>query len=358
MIENFPDLHRLRLADDQMATRTPTNREGGRTRSRATRVRAEFLKGPIPLDWLGRAAKLSGKAPLATALAIMFEAGRRRSTEITLTMAVLERFGVSRKAKYRALKHLQSAGLIAVHQEPRRNPVVRVLDVKEHSGADSCPRDVGGATQATPHDDSPKEPTDMQEGVEAVASAPEPPADREIVERVESREIEADLTATNSATVVMGAAEQNPPGGSTVTDEHEADWSDVFGPPITDELWTRWTNEPLKPIAGFDLTAQLEEMGVLAGSPRVTEVFTYYPLKECPFNVEHRKVVLSQHRSGTLSYLCPHHSCRGLKQGFDRKTARDFFGHYGVSIPTACRSLVGGQHEDDTECVAVGCTSP
>jgi hypothetical protein len=61
----------------------------------------------------------------------MFEVGRRRSRAITLTTAILQRFGVNRKAKYRALEHLQEAGLIAVHQKPRRNPVVTILEVKE-----------------------------------------------------------------------------------------------------------------------------------------------------------------------------------------------------------------------------------
>ncbi len=88
-----------------------------------------------------------------------------------------------------------------------------------------------------------------------------------------------------------------------------------------------------RPIAGFDLASQLEEMGVLAGEPRSAEPFTYYPVKECPFDPRHQKVVLSQHRSGTITYLCPHHSCQGKKQGFDRKTARDYFAHYGVTIP-------------------------
>jgi hypothetical protein len=97
------------------------------------------------MDWLGRAAKLPGKT-LATALAIMFESGRRRSKEITLTTAILQRFGVGRKAKHRALKHLQSAGLIDVHQAPRRNPVVAILDNKAYTFADSRSQDGTGTT--------------------------------------------------------------------------------------------------------------------------------------------------------------------------------------------------------------------
>jgi hypothetical protein len=131
MIETFPDLDRLRLANEQTPKRTTAIPQGRTISSTAQKVRGEFLKGPVPLDWLGPAAKLPGKAPLATALAIMFEAGRRRSSVIKLTTAILQRFGVNRKAKYRALKRLQDAGLIAVHQKPRRNPVVTILNGKD-----------------------------------------------------------------------------------------------------------------------------------------------------------------------------------------------------------------------------------
>jgi hypothetical protein len=91
------------------------------------RLTGEFLKGPIPLAWLSPATRLAGKAPLATALAIWFEAGRRRADEVILTTRILDRFGVNRKAKYRALDALEGAGLIAVLRRPRQNPVVRIL---------------------------------------------------------------------------------------------------------------------------------------------------------------------------------------------------------------------------------------
>ena len=145
MIEPFPDLDRLRLPEEQLrnAPSKPISMDAKFART-PPRVQGEFLKGPIPLDWLGRAAKLPGKASLATALAIMFEVGRRRSPEITLTTAILDRFGVNRKAKYRALKHLQDAGLIAVHQKPRRNPVVTILNIKDEALADPRRQDGTG----------------------------------------------------------------------------------------------------------------------------------------------------------------------------------------------------------------------
>ena len=93
------------------------------------KIWGEFLKGPIPLLWLTAAAQLSGKAPVAVGLAIWFESGRRKSNEVKLTTAILQRFAVKRKSKYSALKSLEEAGLIRVRREPRKNPVVTILEV-------------------------------------------------------------------------------------------------------------------------------------------------------------------------------------------------------------------------------------
>ena len=93
------------------------------------KILGEFLKGPIPLLWLTAAAQLSGKATIAVGLAIWFESGRRKSNEVKLTSAILQRFAVKRKSKYSALKSLEDAGLIHVRREPRKNPVVTILEI-------------------------------------------------------------------------------------------------------------------------------------------------------------------------------------------------------------------------------------
>jgi hypothetical protein len=88
------------------------------------------------MTWLTAVTKLSGKAPLAVALAICFEAGRRkRLDELKLTTAILERFSVNRKAKYTGLKALEMARLIYVYREPRRNPVITILELQSKSKA-------------------------------------------------------------------------------------------------------------------------------------------------------------------------------------------------------------------------------
>ncbi len=107
-----------------------------------TRIKGEFLRGPIPLRWLSAVTKLRGKAPLAVALALWFEAGRRGSKEVRLTTAILGRFSVNRKAKYTALTTLEKAGLIQVLRQPRKNPIVIIIDPLGGSQASGEGRDV------------------------------------------------------------------------------------------------------------------------------------------------------------------------------------------------------------------------
>jgi DNA-binding transcriptional ArsR family regulator len=96
---------------------------------RGTRhVQGYFLRGPIPLDWLTACREMSGKT-IMTALAIWWQSGMHDTREgLKITTKGLARFGVDRKAKDRALKSLEEAGLIAVAREPGKNPVVGILD--------------------------------------------------------------------------------------------------------------------------------------------------------------------------------------------------------------------------------------
>src|SRR5262249_47178588 len=105
------------------------------TAAPARRIKGGFLKGPIPLAWLSVACSLGSKAAISVSLAIWFEAGRRKSDLVKLTSAILERFHVNRKAKYRGLALLEEAGLIAVYRQPRKNPEVTILATEGSSSA-------------------------------------------------------------------------------------------------------------------------------------------------------------------------------------------------------------------------------
>ena len=76
------------------------------------------------MDWLARAAPLSGKA-LAVGLAIWFWAVlHRRRDHLSICGTLLERFGVRRHAGYRGLAALERAGLVKVERHRGRCPRV------------------------------------------------------------------------------------------------------------------------------------------------------------------------------------------------------------------------------------------
>ena len=97
-------------------------------RSVPSRARAKglFLCGPIPLDWLGRAAAVPGRA-LHVGLAIWFRVGCEKSDTVRLTRKNLDRFKVGRHAGYRGLLALEKAGLVKVVRHPGRCPVVTLI---------------------------------------------------------------------------------------------------------------------------------------------------------------------------------------------------------------------------------------
>ena len=87
-----------------------------------------FVRGPLPLPWFEVAARLPGKS-LHAGLALWFAAGLARSRSIPLSNVSGHRFGLDRNAKYRALRWLEQAGLVAVDRHLGRAPIVTILDV-------------------------------------------------------------------------------------------------------------------------------------------------------------------------------------------------------------------------------------
>ena len=126
----FPDIEQLRIRPEEVSEsqiQSPRNCSKP-TSPRQRLISGGFLSGPIPLSWLSAAMRLSGRGPIAIALAIWFEAGRTKSQTVTLTTKLLERFSIHRKVKYRALRQLESVGLIGVERQPQRNPIVTIVN--------------------------------------------------------------------------------------------------------------------------------------------------------------------------------------------------------------------------------------
>jgi hypothetical protein len=104
------------------------DRASGRyARSRKQSGTEKFLRGPVPLEWLGVAAQLPGRA-LAVGFALWHLAGLRGTHQhLSLSTERLESFGVSRHAKDRALRSLVSAGLATVDRKRGRSPRVSLV---------------------------------------------------------------------------------------------------------------------------------------------------------------------------------------------------------------------------------------
>lgn len=88
----------------------------------------KFLKGPIPLPWLSKAADLPGKA-LALGLTLWYLWGLNRGKPFKLTGSALGSFKVGRKAAYKGLELLEQAGLIDVQRRTGARPIVTINDI-------------------------------------------------------------------------------------------------------------------------------------------------------------------------------------------------------------------------------------
>jgi hypothetical protein len=72
---------------------------------------------------------LPGKAP-AAALAVLFRAGCAKDTVVTLPADTRRRFGLTSRTTFkRALRALQSAGLVRVEGRPGARSSITILDV-------------------------------------------------------------------------------------------------------------------------------------------------------------------------------------------------------------------------------------
>jgi hypothetical protein len=85
-----------------------------------------FLAGPIPLDWLHKAAELPGKS-LNAALAIWWLNGMAKGKPLKLTRLSLKSFCVKREAASAALNRLEMAGLIHLQRSHGQRPMISIL---------------------------------------------------------------------------------------------------------------------------------------------------------------------------------------------------------------------------------------
>lgn len=88
-----------------------------------TRSTAKFIKFPCEWDYQLARVKADGCA-YRVALYLLQEAWRSGCNQVKLANGVLEKRGVRRHGKRRALAQLVKAGLITTERQPRKSPVV------------------------------------------------------------------------------------------------------------------------------------------------------------------------------------------------------------------------------------------
>lgn len=88
-----------------------------------------FLKGPVPWDWIIRAASLPGKA-LIVGLCLWRLKGATGKDSVRLGNGEAEPFGIDRAAKSRALRALERARLITVDRSDSRRLMITLLSGK------------------------------------------------------------------------------------------------------------------------------------------------------------------------------------------------------------------------------------
>jgi hypothetical protein len=125
MISSMPMIDPKRVQFE----RQPTSGSPSPPRSKPPRLKSggRFLRGPIPLDWLSRAAALPGRS-LHVAIAVWFMAGLKKTAVVPVSNITGLQFGLDRNAKYRALEWLENASLISVERRAGRAPIVTILE--------------------------------------------------------------------------------------------------------------------------------------------------------------------------------------------------------------------------------------
>jgi DNA-binding MarR family transcriptional regulator len=81
----------------------------------------------MPLWWAGAAAKATKTPKALVWIRLRYLAWKAGSSTVLLSNVWLEKQGVTRSIKYRALRELEEAGLILVERRPHKSPRVTIV---------------------------------------------------------------------------------------------------------------------------------------------------------------------------------------------------------------------------------------
>jgi hypothetical protein len=86
-----------------------------------------YLRGPIPLEWISKAACLPGRV-LHVGLALWHLSALKREKVVKMQGKILKSFGISRGVYKKGLDQLSEIGLVSVERKPGSTPIVTILD--------------------------------------------------------------------------------------------------------------------------------------------------------------------------------------------------------------------------------------
>jgi hypothetical protein len=124
------DVDDYRLNNESLAQIKP--KRPPKRKSRRSARNLDYLRGPIPGDWLSIAGNLPGKT-LHVALAIWLAYGVVKDPRFRFTPKWYAWFDVGPHTLRRSLRRLRDAGLIRIEHRKGCSPIVTLLDAPEGS---------------------------------------------------------------------------------------------------------------------------------------------------------------------------------------------------------------------------------
>jgi hypothetical protein len=94
------------------------------------KFKRETQFAPVPLEWAAKVAKRTRSPAFAVKVALAYMAWKAGGPTFPLTNTLLDRLGVNRENKRRALANLEKNGIIQLERRGRRAPIVTVLELK------------------------------------------------------------------------------------------------------------------------------------------------------------------------------------------------------------------------------------
>lgn len=121
---DFPDVESLRF---QHQLGYSTSETGSNSQKPQTKRNCgQFIKGPIPKNWVAAACSLGGSAS-QVAWVLWFQAGRKKTATVVLSSKLLASFSISRNSYYRAIQLMEQAGLIEATKRSGKSPLITIL---------------------------------------------------------------------------------------------------------------------------------------------------------------------------------------------------------------------------------------